>query len=208
MRNLIIGVSLLALAGAAVAQVTPAPDAAAIAPTPVDAAAAQRAADAEKAAANDRAAAEERMNDQAAQAEKDRAAAEKSAKEQEKAAAKQQAAADKAAAERAAADKAAAEKAAAASTAATAAAAAPTGDARDVATQVCLAEAKSRATAVGATNVTMNEVKDTDKKSDGRASVTAKVNVITTDSKGKIKAQKKTIKCETRNGVVTKFKWD
>jgi hypothetical protein len=210
MRNLIIGVSLLALAGTAVAQVTPAPDAAAIAPTPVDAAAAQRAADAEKAAAKDRAAAEERMNDQAAQAEKDRAAAEKSAKEQDKAAAKQQAAADKAAAERAAADKAAekaaAEKAAAASTAATAAA--PTGDARDVATQVCLAEAKSRATAVGATNVTMNEVKDTDKKSDGRASVTAKVNVITTDSKGKIKAQKKTIKCETRNGVVTKFKWD
>jgi colicin import membrane protein len=208
MRNLIIGVSLLALAGTAVAQVTPAPDAAAVVPTPVDAAAAQRAADAEKAAAKDRAAAEERMNDQAAQAEKDRAAAEKSAKEQEKAAAKQQAAADKAAAERAAADKAAAEKAAAASAAATAAAAAPTGDARDVATQVCLAEAKSRATAVGATNVTMNEVKDTDKKSDGRASVTAKVNVITTDSKGKIKAQKKTIKCETRNGVVTKFKWD
>lgn len=65
MRNLIIGVSLLALAGAAVAQVTPVPDAAAIVPTPLDAAAAQRAADAEKAAAKDRAAAEERMNDQA-----------------------------------------------------------------------------------------------------------------------------------------------
>jgi hypothetical protein len=135
------------------------------------------------------------MNDQAKQAEKDREAAEKSAKEQEKAAAKQQAAADKAAA-------------ASAATATSMAAAAPSGDARDVATQVCLAEAKSRATAVGATNVTMKEVKDTDKKSDGRASVTAKVNVITTDSKGKIKAQKKTIKCETRNGVVTKFKWD
>ena len=39
MRNLIIGVSLLALAGAAVAQVTPVPDAAAIVPTPLDAAA-------------------------------------------------------------------------------------------------------------------------------------------------------------------------
>ena len=205
MRNLIIGASLLALAGAAVAQVTPVPDAAAMVPTPVDAAAVQRAADAEKAAAKDRAAAEERMNAQAKQAEKDRAAAEKSAKEQEKAAAKQQAAADKAAAERAAADKVAAEKAAAASAAT---AARPTGDARDVATQVCLAEAKSRATAVGATNVTMNEVKDTDKMSDGRAGVTAKVNVITTDSKGKVKVQKKTIKCETRNGTVTRFKWD
>ena len=198
MRNLIIGVSLLALAGAAVAQVTPVPDAAAIVPTPLDAAAAQRAADAEKAAAKDRAAAEERMNDQAKQAEKDRAAAEKSAREQEKAAEKQQAAADKAAA-----DMAAAEKAGAAT-----AAAAPKGDARDVATQVCLAEAKSRATALGATNVTMNEVKDTDKKSDGRAGITAKVNVVTTDSKGKVKVQKKTIKCETRNGTVTKFKWD
>ena len=205
MRNLTIGASLLALAGAAVAQVTPVPDAAAMVPTPVDAAAAQRAADAEKAAAKDRAAAEERMNAQAKQAEKDRAAAEKSAKEQEKAAAKQQAAADKAAAERAAADKVAAEKAAAASAAT---AARPSGDARDVATQVCLAEAKSRATAVGATNVTMNEVKDTDKMSDGRAGVTAKVNVITTDSKGKVKVQKKTIKCETRNGTVTRFKWD
>ena len=205
MRNLIIGASLLALAGAAVAQVTPVPDAAAMVPTPVDAAAVQRAADAEKAAAKDRAAAEERMNAQAKQAEKDRAAAEKSAKEQEKAAAKQQAAADKAAAERAAADKVAAEKAAAASAAT---AARPSGDARDVATQVCLAEAKSRATAVGATNVTMNEVKDTDKMSDGRAGVTAKVNVITTDSKGKVKVQKKTIKCETRNGTVTRFKWD
>lgn len=98
---------------------------------------------------------------------------------------------------------AAAEKAGAAT-----AAAAPKGDARDVATQVCLAEAKSRATALGATNVTMNEVKDTDKKSDGRAGITAKVNVVTTDSKGKVKVQKKTIKCETRNGTVTKFKWD
>jgi hypothetical protein len=89
-----------------------------------------------------------------------------------------------------------------------AAAAAPTGDARDVATQVCLGEAKSRSVAVGATNVTMNEVKDTDVKNDGRAAVTAKVNVTTTDSKGKIKTQKKTIKCETRNGTVTKFAWD
>jgi hypothetical protein len=85
---------------------------------------------------------------------------------------------------------------------------APTGDARDVATQICLAEAKSRAVEFGATNVTMNEVKDTDKMSGGRVDVTARVNVITTDSKGKVKAQKKTIKCETRNGNVTKFKWD
>ena len=54
----------------------------------------------------------------------------------------------------------------------------------------------------------MNDVKDTDKKSNGRANVTAKVNVITTDSKGKVKTQKKTIKCETRDGTVTKFKWD
>jgi hypothetical protein len=54
----------------------------------------------------------------------------------------------------------------------------------------------------------MNEVKDTDKMSGGRVDVNARVNVITTDSKGKVKAQKKTIKCETRNGNITKFKWD
>jgi len=82
---------------------------------------------------------------------------------------------------------------------------APTGDARDVATQICLAEAKSRAVEFGATNVTMNEVKDTDKMSGGRVDVTARVNVITTDSKGKVKSQKKTMKCDTRNGTITKF---
>ncbi len=85
---------------------------------------------------------------------------------------------------------------------------APTGDARDVATQICLAEAKSRAVEFGATNVTMNEVKDTDKMSGGRVDVTARVNVITTDSKGKVKAQKKTMKCDTRNGNITKFEWN
>jgi len=202
MRNLIVGVSLLALATGATAQVTTVPDvgaaAAAATAAPVDAAAAQRASEAEAAAAKEREAAQDRANEQARQAEKERDAAEERAKAQERAAAEQNAAAEKAAA-----DKATAEKAAAAT-----AAAAPTGDARDVATQVCLAEAKSRATAVGATNVTMNEVKDTDKKSDGRASVTAKVNVVTTDAKGKVKVQKKSIKCETRSGVVTKFKWD
>jgi hypothetical protein len=82
---------------------------------------------------------------------------------------------------------------------------APTGDARDVATQICLAEAKSRAVEFGATNVTMNELKDTDKMSGGRVDVTARVNVITTDSKGKVKSQKKTMKCDTRNGTITKF---
>ena len=82
---------------------------------------------------------------------------------------------------------------------------APTGDARDVATQICLAEAKSRAVEFGATNVTMNEVRDTDKMSGGRVDVTARVNVITTDSKGKVKSQKKTMKCDTLNGTITKF---
>lgn len=213
MRNLIIGVSLLALATSATAQVASVPDVgaptAAASAAPVDTAAAQRASEAEAAAAKEREAAQGRANEQARQAEKERDAAEERAKAQERAAAEQKAAAEKAAADRAAAEKAAADKAAAEkAAAATAAAAAPTGDARDVATQVCLAEAKSRATAIGATNVTMNEVKDTDKKSDGRASVNAKVNVVTTDAKGKVKVQKKTIKCDTRNGVVTKFKWD
>ena len=212
MRNLIVGVSLLALATGATAQVTTVPDvgaaAAAATAAPVDAAAAQRASEAEAAAAKEREAAQDRANEQARQAEKERDAAEERAKAQERAAAEQNAAAEKAAADRAAAEKAAADKATAEKAAAATAAAAPTGDARDVATQVCLAEAKSRATAVGATNVTMNEVKDTDKKSDGRASVNAKVNVVTTDAKGKVKVQKKSIKCETRNGVVTRFKWD
>jgi hypothetical protein len=85
--------------------------------------------------------------------------------------------------------------------------AAASGDARDVATQACMAEAKSRGMALGATNVTLREVEDTDKLSNDRAAVRAEVNVVTTDKKGKIKSQKRTFKCDTRNGVVQKFSW-
>lgn len=83
----------------------------------------------------------------------------------------------------------------------------PTGDARDVATQVCMAEAANRKVEMGATAITLREVKDTDKKSDGVAGVTAEVNVVKTDAKGKVKTSKKKFECATRNGVVTKFKW-
>ena len=81
------------------------------------------------------------------------------------------------------------------------------GDARDEATQVCMTEAGNRKVELGATAVTLREVKDTDKKSDGVAGVTAEVNVVKTDSKGKVKTSKKKFECATRNGVVTKFKW-
>ena len=149
------------------------------------------------------------MAEQEKEIARQRDQADATAKAQEREAEKQRKAADEAAEKAAAAEKARTEAAAASAAAAAAApAAAPTGDARDVATQVCLAEAKSRAMAVGAKNVTMREVKDTDKKSDGRASVTASVNVVTMSSSGKIKTSKKNIKCDTRNGTVTKFKWD
>jgi hypothetical protein len=227
MRSTLTGLSLLLLGTAALAQ-TPAPVpgaapgavAAPVAPpTPAEAAAAEkRAAEAEKQAEKARADAEKQAKANEREAEKQREAAEKQAREQKKAeeraaaeAQKAEAAraaeAEKAAAAQAQADAAAAAKAKAeAESAAAVAAAQKSGDARDIATQVCLAEARSRAMAVGATNVTMNDVKDTDKKSDGRASVTAKVNVVTM-TKGKPKAQTKKIECDTRNGVVTKFKW-
>jgi hypothetical protein len=230
MRYTLTGLSLLLIGTAALAQTTPpVPEAAAAPgtvaapaapPTPAEAAAAEkRAAEAEKQAEKSRAEAEKQAKAQQREAEKQREAAEKQAREQQKAQERAAAEAQKAEAaraaeaERAAAAKAQADAAAAAKAkadaeaAAALAAAQKSGDARDIATQVCLAEAKSRATAIGATNVTMNEVKDTDKKSDGRASVTAKVNIVTMN-KGKPKVQTKKIECETRNGAVTKFKWN
>jgi colicin import membrane protein len=209
MQRTLTGLSLMLLASAAIAQ-TPAPVAEAAAPavvqTPAEMAAAQkRAAEDAKKADEARARAEKQAKEQERQVEKQREASEKQAREQKKAeearAAETAVAAQKTATADAAKAKADAEAAAAL------AAAQKSGDVRDIATQVCLAEAKSRAMAIGAANVTMNEVKDTDKKSDGRASVTAKVNVITMN-KDKPKAQSKKIECETRNGVVTKFKWN
>ena len=225
MQRTLTGLSLLLLASAAIAQ-TPAPVAGAldavvpaVAPSPVEAATAQkRAADEAKKTEEARAKAEKQAKEQERQAEKQREASEKQAKEQKKAEERAAADAKKAEQARAAEAAAAAERAKAAEAAAAAktkadaeaaealAKAQKSGDARDIATQVCLAEAKSRAMAIGATNVTMNEVKDTDKKSDGRAGVTAKVNVVTMTN-GKPKVQTKKIQCETRNGVVTKFKW-
>lgn len=79
-------------------------------------------------------------------------------------------------------------------------------DARDRVVQVCMNEAKARGAAVGAADVSMREVKDTDLKSDGFASVVAEVNLVTKDSKGKIKSSKKKFECETRNDVITSFK--
>lgn len=207
MKTIGFGISLLAFASAGLAQTPPpAPVVGAAvpaAPSPAEAAAAtKRNEEAQKAAEKERKAGEERAEEQERQTEKERKATEKRIAEQERLAAEQAAAADAAAAKRAA------ETAAAASAATAGAAAKPSGDRRDVATQVCLAEAKSRAMAVGATNVTMRDVEDTDEKSDGRASVRAKVNVVSKTSKGKIKTEKKTIKCDTRNGVVTAFEWD
>jgi hypothetical protein len=81
-------------------------------------------------------------------------------------------------------------------------------DPRDAVIQVCMAEAKSRATTAGAVDVSLREVKDTDVKSDGYASMKASVNLVTKDSKGKVKSSKKTFGCATRNNVVTKFDYD
>lgn len=81
------------------------------------------------------------------------------------------------------------------------------GDARDVAVAACMAEAKAQGAKAGATDVTLREVEDTDKKSDAKAAVRAEVNIAYTDKNGKPKKQKKTFKCNTQNGIVTSFKY-
>lgn len=80
-------------------------------------------------------------------------------------------------------------------------------DARNAATETCLAEAKSRGKSIGASDIFLRDVKDTDKESDGVVTVRADVDVVKTDSKGKSKTSKKTFKCKTRQGMVTGFSW-
>ncbi|TCM19034.1 hypothetical protein EDF56_104570 [Novosphingobium sp. PhB165] len=80
-------------------------------------------------------------------------------------------------------------------------------DARDQAVAACMAEGKSRGDKLGAADVSMKKVEDTDKKSDGRASVRAEVDVAIRQKDGSIKMKKKTFKCDTRHGVVTAFSY-
>jgi hypothetical protein len=81
-------------------------------------------------------------------------------------------------------------------------------DRRDAVVQVCMAEAKTRATTAGAVDVTLRKVEDTDLTSDGNASMRASVNLVTKDDKGKVKSKKKTFGCQTRNNVVVGFDYD
>lgn len=81
-------------------------------------------------------------------------------------------------------------------------------DARDKVVENCMAEAKARGEKMGAVDVSIRQVEDTDEKSDGRASVRAEVDVVTKDKNGELKKKKRTIKCDTRNGVVTAFSYD
>ncbi|MFK4874200.1 hypothetical protein [Novosphingobium sp. ZW T3_23] len=80
-------------------------------------------------------------------------------------------------------------------------------DTRDRAVAACMAEAKARGAKLGAVDVEMRQVEDTDKKSDGRASVRALVDVVLRKKDGSTKTEKKTFKCDTRNGVITAFKY-
>lgn len=164
----------------------------------------ERAAAQEKQAEAERKASEERIKEQEKRAEQERKEAEKRAEAERKAAEK--AAAEAAAAEKLAADKLAADTAAAQKAAAVPAAVPLSKDKRDRVVQLCTAEAQRRGAALGATDVNMDEVQDTDVQSDGRASMQAKMNLITKDSKGRIKKQTKKVTCETKNDVVTAFK--
>jgi hypothetical protein len=71
-----------------------------------------------------------------------------------------------------------------------------------------MTEAKAKAVSVGATDVVLKEVQDTDVKSDGYASMRAKVEILTVSSKGKPKTKKGTFGCSTKNDVITSFKFD
>lgn len=78
-------------------------------------------------------------------------------------------------------------------------------DRRERVQAVCMAEAEAKAKAAGMTRVDLKEVQDTDLKSDGFASMRAKVELVSVDAKGKTKKKKGTFGCSTRNDVVTNF---
>lgn len=79
-------------------------------------------------------------------------------------------------------------------------------DSRTAVVQICTAEAQRRGTAMGATDVSIRELEDTDVKSGHRASMRAEMNVATTDSKGKVRTKRYEISCAVRDGVITSFR--
>ncbi|MFN7398798.1 MAG: hypothetical protein ACK5SX_06965 [Sandaracinobacter sp.] len=70
-----------------------------------------------------------------------------------------------------------------------------------------MAEAETKTKAAGATSVTLKAVQDIELKSDGPASMRAKVEMVSIDSKGKTK-KKGTFGCTTRNDVITNFSFN
>jgi hypothetical protein len=81
-------------------------------------------------------------------------------------------------------------------------------DPRERVQTVCMNEAKAKAKGVGASDVILKDVQDTDVKSDGFASMRAKVELVSIDSKGKTKKKRGTFGCTTRNDVITNFSFD
>lgn len=81
-------------------------------------------------------------------------------------------------------------------------------DRRERVQAVCMAEAEAKAKAAGVTSVALKEVQDTDLKSDGFASMRAKVELVTIDAKGKTKKKKGTFGCSTHNDIITNFSFN
>ena len=81
-------------------------------------------------------------------------------------------------------------------------------DRRERVQAVCLNEAKAKAKSAGASDVIVKDVQDTDLKSDGYASMRAKVELVSVDSKGKTKRKKGTFGCATRNDTIVNFSFD
>lgn len=73
---------------------------------------------------------------------------------------------------------------------------------------LCMAAAKEEAKKSGIQEVTLREVEDTDLKSDDRASIRAKVDLISVTDRGKIKKKRGTMGCATENDTVTRIDID
>lgn len=75
-------------------------------------------------------------------------------------------------------------------------------------TDICLAEARARAMDVGATDVTLGQVRRIEAASGGTGRLEATVNLVTRAGSGQERSARRQLACQTRDGQVVSFRMD
>lgn len=75
-------------------------------------------------------------------------------------------------------------------------------------TDICLAEARARAMDVGATDVTLGQVRRIEAASGGTGRLEATVTLVTRAGSGQERSARRQLACQTRDGQVVSFRMD